>query len=369
MEWNAPGDVRYCECTNCKTRVMNIPAFRSCYHEDFYSTLVSHYPQASITESHCPVCYNFLSYVHFKSERRLLEFLICTKCEHIVLEKKVYLKLPLQAEYDRKKQKKLKDEKAWQKEQQELIANTKQVEAKKNRESWVVFGGKIGIMNCLMGLPELGGVKTRLDKIPKFTICFILVCLGAIILEFIEPELMIDTFAFNPSEPFKLMGLTLFTSCFLHAGLLHLFGNLFFLLLFGIYLENHIGLKKFLILCLAGTFMGSITFGLLNSQVDTPSVGASDAVFAVITYFTFCFPRASIYLPVWIIIIPVAIRIPVIVWFLIYMGWTLFSSYLQIVGLETDLTNHLAHAGGAFAGFVLFMLWERKKDDGFSLNG
>jgi membrane associated rhomboid family serine protease len=72
----------------------------------------------------------------------------------------------------------------------------------------------------------------------------------------------------------------LFTAGFIHDGLLHILFNMWFLYVVGPALERGIGRWNFLAIYLASLFAGS--FGALVLQADSPSVGASGALFGLL---------------------------------------------------------------------------------------
>ena len=72
----------------------------------------------------------------------------------------------------------------------------------------------------------------------------------------------------------------LFTSMFLHANLLHLGGNVFFLLLFGTALEEQVSVKRWIITYFASGLAGNILFLLLLP--DASGVGASGAIWGLL---------------------------------------------------------------------------------------
>lgn len=137
---------------------------------------------------------------------------------------------------------------------------------------------------------------------------------------------------------------TLFTYMFVHApGLTHLFFNMLSLFFFGPRLEERLGGGDFLKLYLGGGLSGAL-FSFLFA-VQSPVVGASAAVFAVLLGFAMCWPRDRIY--IWGVL-------PVEAWLLV-VG-------LVMIDLSSGIGNrasgiaHFAHVGGAAYGF-LFLKW------------
>ena len=134
---------------------------------------------------------------------------------------------------------------------------------------------------------------------------------------------------------------------FMHGGFMHIALNMFALWMFGVEIENIWGSKKFLIFYLmcgvvAGIFQ-LILPPLFNESL-APTIGASGAIFGVLVAFGMLFPNRYIYLYFFI---------PVKAKYLI----TLFV-LMEIFFVDTGGGNiaHLAHLGGALAGFIYIML-------------
>ena len=75
--------------------------------------------------------------------------------------------------------------------------------------------------------------------------------------------------------------LTIFTSMFLHAGFMHIFGNLLFFFLSGPFIEDVFGRPLFALLYFAGGAVATLTYAKLNAGSTIPLVGASGAIAAV----------------------------------------------------------------------------------------
>jgi membrane associated rhomboid family serine protease len=145
----------------------------------------------------------------------------------------------------------------------------------------------------------------------------------------------------------------LVTYQFMHGGFWHLFFNMFFgLWMFGMEIEHTWGSKKFLIFYLSCGVIAGLAQLILSPLLEpssmgaVPVVGASGAVYGVLVAFGMMFPDRHIFL---YFLIPVKVKY--FVMFLIVLG--IFS-----VGDPTNIA-HLAHLGGALAGYV-FVLYDRK---------
>jgi membrane associated rhomboid family serine protease len=97
-------------------------------------------------------------------------------------------------------------------------------------------------------------------------------------------------FGFTPAHP---QISTAFTSMFLHTGFWHLFGNMWFLWMFGNQVENILGRWLFCLVYLACGFGGDFLHYLFNSTSVIPSVGASGAISGIAGCFFVLFPKAN----------------------------------------------------------------------------
>ena len=159
-------------------------------------------------------------------------------------------------------------------------------------------------------------------------------------------------FLANPGADFA----TLFTSMFMHAGWIHLGGNMLYLWIFGDNVEDRFGHLKFLIfyfLCgLAATF-AQMAF---NQSSTIPNVGASGAIAGVLGAYILLFPHGRIR----VLQYQQVIQAPAIVVIGLWIVLQLFSG----IGSIADTGNeggvaYMAHIGGFMAGFVLTFLLRR----------
>lgn len=200
-------------------------------------------------------------------------------------------------------------------------------------------------------------------------------------------------------EPYQVV-----THFFMHAGLFHIFFNMFALVIFGSALERVWGPKRFFIFYIAtavGAFVlhqligffevrnieeqlyaagyndlfelkdkiialrnGSIssflppvpgTNALIEeymASISVPVVGASGAVYGVLVGFAYLFPNTQLML----LFPPIPVKAKWLV--LIMVGIALFNSIQRNPG---DNIAHLAHLGGALVGFIIVLIWQRNK--------
>ena len=139
----------------------------------------------------------------------------------------------------------------------------------------------------------------------------------------------------------------LVTAGFLHAGIGHLFLNMFVLFIFGPVLENTIGVCHLGALYLSGILISAIPSVLWHR--DDPqygTLGASGAVEAVLFGFILLFPTQSLY----IMFIP--IPIPAWIFGICFLAYSLYASKT-----EGSRINHEAHIAGAVWGIVYLLLF------------
>ena len=159
-----------------------------------------------------------------------------------------------------------------------------------------------------------------------------------------------NRFVANPFGDF----LTLFTSMFMHAGWLHLGGNMLYLWIFGDNVEDRFGHIKFTIfylLCgLAATF-AQLAFSLGS---NVPNLGASGAIAGVLGAYILLFPHGKISVLQGQRVIQVPALIVIGIWIVLQF----FSGVGSIANTaQTGGVAYMAHIGGFVVGFVLTFLF------------
>ena len=158
-------------------------------------------------------------------------------------------------------------------------------------------------------------------------------------------------FMANPVGDFP----SIFTSMFMHAGWLHLGGNMLYLWIFGDNVEDRFGHIPFLIfylLCgIAATF--AQLFFSLGSNV--PNLGASGAIAGVLGAYILMFPHERVMVLIGRVLTPVSALIVIGVWIVLQF----FSGFASIAGAAADTGGvaYMAHIGGFIAGFLLTFIF------------
>jgi len=148
-----------------------------------------------------------------------------------------------------------------------------------------------------------------------------------------------------------------FTAIFLHAGWLHLLGNLLFLWIFGPNVEDAIGRPAYLALFLVGGVAAAVGHTLSDPTSTLAMVGASGAISAVLGAYLVLFPGARIQSLVFLGFFYQLVAVPSVIvlgfWFVLQL-----IDGLATLGASTDAVGGVAfwaHIGG-FAAGALFAL-------------
>lgn len=146
---------------------------------------------------------------------------------------------------------------------------------------------------------------------------------------------------------------TLFTSMFLHAGLVHLAGNMLFLFIFGDNLEDILGHLRFLGFYLLSGLAAAALQVFADSASGVPMIGASGAIAGVMGGYLLLFPRAKVDILVIIVIFVRIFPIPAWVMLGVWFAMQLFSGF----STPTDGGGvaYWAHAGGFIAGLLMMV--------------
>ena len=203
----------------------------------------------------------------------------------------------------------------------------------------------------------IGDDDRALRTVPFVTYALLALNILFFFVELNGGEAFIMRWAFVPSRFLAnpiTDSLTLFTSMFMHAGWVHLGGNMLYLWIFGDNVEDRFGHIKFItfyILCgIAATF-AQLAFSIGSS---IPNLGASGAIAGVLGAYILLFPerRVSVLQGLRVIQVPAVIVIGL--WIVLQ-----FYSGIGSIAYSSDIGGvaYMAHIGGFVAGFVLTFLF------------
>ena len=155
---------------------------------------------------------------------------------------------------------------------------------------------------------------------------------------------------------FKMAFYPMFTSMFLHGGLMHLLGNMLFLYVFGDNVEDyfgHVGYLLFYLFCGIGS---SFVHVLFNWNSSLPAIGASGAISGVMGAYAVLYPRANVLMLFFVFLLP----IPAI----FVLGYWFVLQFLEGIGglgaANTGGVAFWAHIGGFIIGLLIAWIVKKK---------
>jgi membrane associated rhomboid family serine protease len=156
--------------------------------------------------------------------------------------------------------------------------------------------------------------------------------------------------------------LTILTSMFLHGGILHILGNLWFLWIFGDNIEDYLGHFPYLIFYLLCGIAAALADIALSPTSRLPTIGASGAIAGVMGAYVLLYPRAKVLTLVVLIIFFTFWWIPAWVflgyWFLIQFVFA--TSFAASSAQQTGGVAFAAHVGGFITGLILIKVFPQR---------
>jgi membrane associated rhomboid family serine protease len=193
---------------------------------------------------------------------------------------------------------------------------------------------------------------------PVVTVAVSLLCLFALLLYWgLDPMLqqaLIETFGMQPAAVARLLSqpvgdwpsvtaLSIATACIIHASWVHLLGNLVYLWVFGLKVEQGLGSMAMFLTFLLGGMLANVMVALRLPELQTPIIGASGAVSAVVGAYLGLFPRRRIglFLPLGLYL--QFARVPALLvigsWFTLQLLYTAFGPMNAAVAWWTHLAG------------------------------
>lgn len=195
------------------------------------------------------------------------------------------------------------------------------------------------------------------DSFPSITILLILVNVGVFVWSYFlnanSFDSIVSTYGFTPAYPLII---TVFTSMFLHGGILHIFGNMWYLWIFGDNVEDRFGKLKFLLFYFLSGIAATFAQYITNPTSSIPAIGASGAISGVLGAYIVLFPREKVLSNIGFFFI----KIPA---FIVIGFWFLIQFYFGTIGLLGGIESGVAfwaHVGGFAFGFIVTLLFGRR---------
>jgi len=192
--------------------------------------------------------------------------------------------------------------------------------------------------------------------IPWFTYLFILANFVMFFFELTNGEAFIVNWSFvparfihNPIGEFP----TLFSSMFMHAGWLHILGNMLYLWIFGDNIEDRLGHARFVVFYLICGLAATFAHMLFNLNSGIPSLRASGAIAGVLGAYLVMFPGTRIRVLFGLLLVPLPAIIVIGAWIFLQLFYGVGS-----LGSATETgVAYMVHIGGFFTGLILAIIY------------
>lgn len=156
---------------------------------------------------------------------------------------------------------------------------------------------------------------------------------------------------------------TVFTSMFMHGGLLHIGFNLLFLWIFGNNVEDAMGRGRFLVFYLLAGVAAVYAQSLLDPSSTVPTIGASGAVAGVLGAYAVLLPRARVLSLVFLLFFVTLIEVPAYVMLGIWFILQFLPAVGQVAapGVAGESVAYFAHVGGFVFGLAMVWLFAKRR--------
>ena len=220
-------------------------------------------------------------------------------------------------------------------------------------ESWKQIAAFLGMP---VEFDEPGDERTPWET---WLLSAVIIC--ASLVAFANLREVVQRFGLIPAEATRLGGLTFVTSFFLHAGIIHLAGNIYFLLAFGHAVENFLRPMRYLTLIALAALIGDLAHIAIDPRSQTPCIGASGGIAGVITFYAINFPRLRLaFLMRWGFGWFHWIRLPAWFVFVLWIFFQIIGTFEQKAGMSS--VSSAAHLGGAAVGVLAWLVWRKPND-------
>lgn len=205
----------------------------------------------------------------------------------------------------------------------------------------------------------LGDASRRLRSLPIMTILIIALNAFMFYQELRFGDAFVERWALIPAHIAHGRDLiTIFSAMFLHAGWLHILGNMLYLWVFGPALEDVMGPVSYLFFYLLGgvVAMAAQVYAMPTSAI--PNIGASGAIAAVMGGFLITYPSDRIRTVLIIFIFIDVALIPSIILIGIWFILQLLNGLGSVADVQSGGVAYMAHVGGFIFGLIFARFFE-----------
>ena len=152
---------------------------------------------------------------------------------------------------------------------------------------------------------------------------------------------------------------TVFTSMFLHGGIMHLVGNMLFLWIFGNNIEDSLGHLRFIVFYLLCGVAAGFAHAAIDMQSTIPMIGASGAISGVLGAYLVLHPHARITMLLWVFVFVRTFEQPAYVVLGLWIGFQVL--YALLSDPSEGGVAFMAHVGGFIAGAALIFVFRPRE--------
>jgi len=347
-----PSNGIFWSCEKCGGRAVGVELLRRTFTPESINPLWLHALRGEgQTGRNCPVCRRPMTEVEL-SDQAEVKVDVCRLCHFVWFDAKEVENLvprpmpPPRPELPQKAREAIAMAKVEQLAEQ---ARGTDFDSSPPDEWWKGIAGFLGMPIEFDAMPQARG--------PWATWILCTAVIAASTFAFTRLHEIVAQFGLIPAQATRLHDLTFLTAFFLHAGPIHLIGNMYFLFVFGDDVENFLRPFRYLALIALAAFIGDLAHIAADPRSQIPCVGASGGIAGVITFYAFQFPHVKLGFLLrywwrfqWI-------RLPAWFVFVLWILFQLIGAWEQKAGISS--VSSFAHLGGVAVGFIAWLAWRK----------
>jgi membrane associated rhomboid family serine protease len=208
----------------------------------------------------------------------------------------------------------------------------------------------------------LGDADRRPLRLPLITALIIGANVLVFLLELAGGDAFVNRWSLVPADIVAGRNwITILTSMFMHAGWIHIIGNMLFFWVFGPEIEDVMGPVRYLVFYLLGGLAATVAQVAIDPASTVPNLGASGAIAAVMGAFIITYPRDRIRTVLLLGWFSQVTFVPAIVLVGLWFLTQVFSEVGALVQTQTGGVAYMAHVGGFVFGAIAARLFESRR--------
>lgn len=338
-------------CAKCGGRSVTVPVLRKDATSEFLKNLlIAAREHGARSTRQCPHCGRLMTRCSLSAPQGPLELDYCRLCNQVWFDPTEYQSIPHAPPPDTSRELSPRS--------REALAIYR-LESQKESAAPIDAQAPDSLWHCIpavLGLPaEFNDTPVARRPWVTWALSAAMAVLLVLLLATDRLETAISRFGFIPDQWYRDGCFTLLTSFLLHAGVWHAVGNLYFFMVFGDNVEDHLGVGRFLLLLLASHLAGLLVHAVGDPRGGIPLIGASGGIAGVLAYYAVTFPRAKVGFVFWYWFFR-WVRISAPLALALFVGVQLLGAWQQRAGLTA--VSSLGHLGGLGVG-LMGGLWGR----------